>query len=200
MATVTGDIFGGDEASLEIGAGAGPGRPGQVLRLNPKTRQRHLDWLTWGLLPHDTTNPETAPRPIHARAETVAEIPTFASAFRSRRALVPISEYFQRRTRGGADDRFAIFRKDRQPMAVAGLWESYLRPGGEIVRTYCILTVEAVAPVAAIHDRMPLMLEEQDWPLWLGEVPGDPAALLHPPSGDVLVVRPIGGQRSTTRH
>src|ERR1700722_7047524 len=84
------DIFGSEDA--------GPGRPGQVIRLNPKTRQRQLDWLAWGLLPHDTENPDTAPRPIHARAETVAELPTFASAFRNRRAVVPVGEYFQRRT------------------------------------------------------------------------------------------------------
>lgn len=71
-----------------------------------------MDWLTWGLLPRGTLNPDTAPRPIHARAETVAEHPMFAGAFRHRRAIVPATEYYQRRTIGGPDQHFAISRRD----------------------------------------------------------------------------------------
>ena len=67
-----------DEVSLH-----GGGRPGPVLRWNPKTRERSVDQLVWGLLPHDTEDPANALRPIMARAETVATNPTFASAFRS---------------------------------------------------------------------------------------------------------------------
>ena len=81
-------------------------------------------------------------------------------------------------------------------MAIAGLWEAFSGPGGEIVRTYCILTIEAAGEVAKIHDRMPLVLEERDWPLWLGEVPGDPATLLQPPADDLLAIKPMS--RETT--
>jgi putative SOS response-associated peptidase YedK len=52
-----------------------------VVRFNPKTGQRHLDELIWGMLPHDTADPASAPRPIHARAKTVATAPMFADAF-----------------------------------------------------------------------------------------------------------------------
>jgi putative SOS response-associated peptidase YedK len=177
------------------GDGAGPGRAGQVIRLHPHTGQRHLDWLTWGLLPHGTEDPDTAPRPIHARAETVAELPMFASAFRNRRAIVAMGEYFQWRTIGKQKQRFAISRKDGHPMAVAGLWESFVSLDREIIRTYCIVTVEATGAVAEIHDRMPLVLEMDDWPLWLGEVPGDPATLLRPSADDVFAVRALGGKK-----
>jgi putative SOS response-associated peptidase YedK len=57
-------------------------------------------------------------------------------------------------------------------MAWAALWESFQAPGGQITRTYCVVTVAANASLWSIHDRMPLVLEEADWPLWLGEVPG----------------------------
>ena len=90
----------------------GRGRPGPVLRWNPKTRERSVDQLVWGLLPHDTEDPANAPRPIIARAETVATNPTFASAFRDRRAIVPISVYYQRRSVGGSNGLFAISRRD----------------------------------------------------------------------------------------
>ncbi|MCW3476271.1 SOS response-associated peptidase [Limobrevibacterium gyesilva] len=196
MATATGDLFGGDPGSLDFGAGAGPGRPGQVIRLHPRTGQRHLDWLTWGLLPYATEDPDRAPRPIHARAEIVAELPVFADAFWHRRALVPATEYYQQRTIGAPGQRYAISRRDGQPMAIAGLWEAFRRPDGEVVRTYCIVTVQATGAIAEIHDRMPLVLDEPDWPVWLGETPGDPVTLLRPPAGDMLVLRPVQGRRS----
>jgi putative SOS response-associated peptidase YedK len=126
----------GDNAALDFGVQAGPGRPGRVLRLHPRTGQRHFDWLTWGLLPQGAEDPESAPRPIHARAETVAELPLFAEAFRHRRAIVPATEYYQQRTIGGPAQRYAIARRDGQPLAIAGLWEAFRRPDGEIVRTY----------------------------------------------------------------
>ena len=163
MASARSDIFGEDREAPEFGAGAGPSRPGQVIRLHPRTGQRHLDWLTWGLLPSAAAQAAGAPGPIHARAETVAAIPMFAEAFRQRRAIVPATEYYQRRTIGQPALRYAISRRDGQPMAIAGLWEAFRQPGGEVVRTYCIITVPAMGAVAEIHDRMPLVLDDRDW-------------------------------------
>ena len=123
----------------------------------------------------------------------------FTDAFRRRRALVPATEYYQRRTIGEPPQRYVITRKDGRPMSIADLWESYVRPDKRIERTYCIITVEATGAVAEIHDRMPLVLEQADWPLWLGEVPGDPTPLLRPRSDDMLVVRPVGRRKESGR-
>jgi len=80
---------------------------------------------------------------------------------------------------------------------MAALWEAYKAPaGGGVVRTYCIITVPANAQVGPIHDRMPLVLEAEDWPLWLGEEPGEPATLLRPGVDDVLLVDPVRARRS----
>jgi putative SOS response-associated peptidase YedK len=193
--TGTGVLFGDGREDIDIGPDAGAGRPGQVIRLHPKTHERHMDWLTWGLITPKTAGDTRAPRPIHARAETVTELPMFAEAFRKRRAIVPATAYFQRRTRGSPPLRYAITRQDSKTLAIAGLWEAFPAEGG-IVRTYCIITVEATGAVAEIHDRMPLVLEERDWPLWLGEVPGDVSALLHPPPNDALAVRPMTKEKS----
>jgi putative SOS response-associated peptidase YedK len=174
----------------------GPERLGSVVRLNPRTGERDLDRLVWGLLPYDTKDPSNAPRPIMARAETVAAHPLFASAFRNRRAIVPMSVYYQRRPTGGPGERFAIFRRDGEPMSVAGLWESFAWPDGSITRTYCIITTVANALVAPINGRMPVVLQREDWPVWLGEQPGDPASLLRPPPAGILQSHPIGGGRT----
>ena len=185
---------------LESDLGFGkPGALGLVIRLNPKTGERSFDNLTWGLLPHDTQDVAAALRPIWARAETVAFLPMFADALQRRRAIVPANEYFQRATRGEVDPRWAIARIDGRPMAWAGLWEGHKAPSGEITRTYCVITVEASPDVAPIHDRMPLVLEDADLPLWLGEKPGDPTALLRAPPGGILKCRAIGAGRRGSR-
>jgi putative SOS response-associated peptidase YedK len=167
-----------------------------VIRLHPRTGQRHLDWLTWGLLRPAAEGANGVPAPIHTRAETVAEHPMFAEAFRHRRAIVPATEYYQRRTIGEPGQRYAISRRDGQPMAIAGLWDAFRRPGGEVVRTYCIITVGATGAIAEIHDRMPLVIDERDWAVWLGEAPGDPTILLRPITDDVLALTPVRGRSS----
>jgi putative SOS response-associated peptidase YedK len=195
-------------AQLDLGLNSGPdidledqvkGQRGLVVRWNPTTGERQLDELVWGLLPHGTKNPATAPRPINARAETVADHPMFASAFQYRRAIVPATVYYQRRTKGGSRQSFAISRTDRRPMAFAGLWESFDWPNGEITRTYCVITTAANSMVAPIHHRMPVVLEEEDWPVWLGEKPGNVMALLHAPPADMLQCQPVRGKAGTAR-
>lgn len=183
-----------DEVSLH-----GGGRPGPVLRWNPKTRERSVDQLVWGLLPHDTEDPANALRPIMARAETVATNPTFASAFRDRRAIVPISVYYQRRSVGASNGLFAISRRDGEMMGVAGLWEAIRWPADKITRTYCIITTEPNSLIAPIHDRMLVVLEKADWPAWLAEQPGDPTSLLRPPPADVLQCRPAGDREARSQ-
>jgi putative SOS response-associated peptidase YedK len=188
---------GGERDFMET-SGA-PGRPGIVIRHNPKTGERRMDELIWGLLPHDTTDPYDAPRPIHARAETVHELPTFADAFRRRRAIIPADQFFLKATTDTGEKRFAVSRADGKPMAWAGLWESYVWADGRIERTYCVVTVPANGLIAPLHDRMPLVLEERDWPVWLGETPGDPVTLLHEVPNDVLRCNSTGSRQRPSR-
>ncbi|HEV2651686.1 MAG TPA: SOS response-associated peptidase [Rhizomicrobium sp.] len=183
-----------------LGSGR-PGEPATVIRLNPKTGERNMDELVWGLLPHDTVDSGSAPRPIHARAETVQELPMFADAFRRRRAIVPADQYAQKGTIGEQEGRhFRVSRVDGAPMAMAGLWESYVWPDGRIERTFCVITIAANELMARIHDRMSVVLERDDWPLWLGEAPGDPVTLLRASAPGVLRLDQVGhGKRGGRR-
>ena len=174
------------------------GNPGQscpVIRRNPKTGERDQSLLTWGLVPHDTPSLSTAPRPLWARAETVATTPMFADAYLRRRAIIPATTIFFRSDGG----RYGLSRTDRAPMAWAGLWEGYRAPDGQIIRSYCALTVEANTDVSAHIDRMPLILEREDWPLWLGETEGDPTVLLHAPAAGIVTCRLISRSSKTAR-
>jgi putative SOS response-associated peptidase YedK len=85
-------------------------------------------------------------------------------------------------------------------MAFAGLWESFRWPDGDVTRTFTIITTDANAMMAELHDRMPVVLEQADWPVWLGEAEGDPQALLRSPQEDVLHASPISRRVNSPRN
>jgi putative SOS response-associated peptidase YedK len=85
-------------------------------------------------------------------------------------------------------------------MAFAGLWEGFKWPDGTVTRSFTIITTYANAMVGELHNRMPVILEQQDWSVWLGEVEGDPAGLLKPTGDDVLKVWPVSKQVNSPRN
>lgn len=134
-----------------------------------------VDGLQWGLLPGWVEDPEEYSRPINARAETVAETPSFRDAFARRRCLVLADGFYEWRGRRGRKRPYRVQRADGEPFAFAGLWETWAPPSGEPRRTTTVLTTEANDVVAPIHDRMPVMLERPEERRWLEE--DDPSAL-----------------------
>jgi putative SOS response-associated peptidase YedK len=86
---------------------------------------------------------------------------------------------------------YAIARQGGQPMAFAGLWESLRWPDETVTRSFTILTTTPNTEMAELHDRMPVILEQQDWPVWLGEADGDYAALLRAAPDGLLRVWPV---------
>ena len=166
--------------------------PAPVVRRHPQTGERRLDVLHWGLVPHWVNEPKGAPRPVNARSDSVATGGMFRGAYHARRCLVPATGWYEWQSRsGGRKQAHAFARQDGRPIAFAGLWESVRWPNGEVLRTFAILTTEPSVEAAVIHERMPLTLGEADWPLWLGEIDGDPAALLHPPPDGTFRISPI---------
>jgi putative SOS response-associated peptidase YedK len=177
-----------------------PGMDALVLRRHPETGERHLDPLRWGLLPHFIADPARARRPINARAETVATAPLFRDAFARRRCLVPAEAFYEWRRGPAGKIPYAAARADGEPLALAGVWEGWRGADGAVERSFAILTTEANAVMAPIHDRMPVIVEEADWPVWLGEAPGDVAALLRPAAENVLRVWPVSRAVNNPRH
>lgn len=129
-------------------------------------------------MPSFTKDLKAARKPINARAETVASSGMFRGAFEKRRCLVPADGFYEWRAEAGGKQPFSIARKDARPMALAGIWERWRAPDVEILRTYTIITTAANDDMRGLHDRMPLVLEERDWPVWLGEEQSDVASLL----------------------
>jgi len=130
-----------------------------------------LTTARWGLVPSWAKGLDFAAKTINARVETVAEKPSFRSAFKSRRALIPADGYYEWYTAAGPISRkqpFYICARDRAPLAMAGLYEWWTpSDGSAAVLTATILTREATPQVAQVHNRMPIMLPSSSWDTWL---------------------------------
>ena len=148
-----------------------------AVRFNPKSRERSLDALRWGLLPHWAKDLKDGSRMINARAETLATQPAFRDAFQARRCLIPASGFYEWKKTGTAKQPYAIVPKGDPLFAFAGVWENWrdrtAGEGAEWIRTCAIITGEPNELVAPIHDRMPVILPREAWPLWLGEAPAN---------------------------
>ena len=195
-------LFGALKALPNIGPSwnMAPSQGALVVRRNPETAERSLDVLTWGLQPSWAKEGARMPRPINARAETVATSGMFKGAFARRRCLVPAVAWYEWRATEAGKIPSAFARRDGQPLALAGIWEGHRGPSGEVTRTFAIITTEANAVARQVHPRMPVVLEPGDWASWLGETDADPAALLRPAGEDVIRTWRVGTRVNSPRH
>ncbi|MBS3025608.1 SOS response-associated peptidase [Acidiphilium multivorum] len=178
-----------------------PSQRALVVRRHPETGERRIDLLSWGLVPHWTKDIRDVRRPINARAETLATSPMFKPAFASRRCLVPVDAWYEWQVTPDGKRPFAFARTDRATMAFAGIWESWVTPGtAKVLRTFAIITTAANATAAPVHDRMPVIIRQEDWPIWLGEAAGESAGLLYPPSDESIEAWPVGQAVNSPRN
>lgn len=180
-------------------ANIAPTQPIPVIRMahNPAGRgERRFTLVRWGFLPGFVKDPKDFPLVINARAETAGEKPSFRNAMKRRRCIIAADAYYEwkRDREGTGKDKktsipFLIRRQDGAPMALAGLWETWIGPNGEEMDTACILTVPANAAMAPVHDRMPVILEPDDFDTWLDTDEanaGAALALLKPAAENIL--------------
>jgi putative SOS response-associated peptidase YedK len=155
-----------------------PTQDGVVLRRDPETGERRLGLLRWGLVPHWARDAKDGARLINARADGVAEKPSFRDAFAKRRCLVPAGGFYEWLSPKEAEAKtksrdpkqpFAVALAGGEPMGFAGLWEGWKDAEGNWLRTYSIITTEANPKQAPLHHRMPVILPREAWGAWLGE-------------------------------
>ncbi|SLN63632.1 Putative SOS response-associated peptidase YedK [Pseudoruegeria aquimaris] len=148
--------------------------------------RRRLGAMRWGFLPKWYNSPTDGPLLINARAETIAEKPAFREACRARRCLIPCSGFYEwTKDTTGARLPWYIQRADGAPLVFAGIWQEWAM-GDAHLTTCAMVTTGANAPMARIHHRMPVILEPEDWALWLGEKGKGAARLMRAAGEDVL--------------
>lgn len=150
------------EASYNIAPGARI-----LVARNSLTGQREMTTLKWGLVPSWSKEPKTGYSTINARAETVAEKPTFRSAFRHRRCLIAADGFYEWHPQpDGHKQPYYIHLADDRPFALAGLWEHWEREG-KTLDSCSIIVTEANELMQTIHDRMPVILPPDQYDVWL---------------------------------
>jgi putative SOS response-associated peptidase YedK len=143
-----------------------PSQPVLIVRTSVRG-EREFQLVRWGLIPSWAKDPGQYGMLVNARAETAAEKPSFRGPMRHRRCLVPTTGYYEWTGGQGSRQPHLIRLKDRPVFAMAGLWEAWLGADGSEIETMAILTTTASDDVAAIHDRMPVIIEPQHYDRWL---------------------------------
>jgi putative SOS response-associated peptidase YedK len=164
-----------------------PTQPVGIVRLNEGKRQFAL--VRWGLLPSWVKDPKTFTLLINARGESVCDKPAFRNAMKRRRCLIPADGFYEWRAVAGRKQPFYVRAKTGKPLAFAGLWETWMGPNGEELETTAIVTTRANRALAAIHERMPVVVPPEAFDLWLNcaEVDAKTAEALIQPAPENLL-------------
>jgi putative SOS response-associated peptidase YedK len=158
--------------------------------------------LRWGLVPA-WAKEDIGTTLLNARAETIAAKPSFRSAFRARRCVIPASGYYEWQAIGRTRKPWLFRRRDEQPFCFAGLWESWRRPDGTPLETCTIITVEPNDLARPIHTRMPVILAPEQCAPWIDPQSSDPekiSAFLRPFPAEAMTALAVSTHVSNVRH
>jgi putative SOS response-associated peptidase YedK len=187
------ELAGHFAASAEGIEETGPRRdaaPGETVVAVVAADGRRLAAMRWGLIPMGRTNARGRPvleTIVNARSETLFAKSAYAGLGR---CLLPVSGWYEWTGERRRKTRWAIRAPDRPILAFAAVWDRWRAPGGAEVASLATVTCAPNADVAAVHDRMPVILGPEAWAAWLGEAVGDPGLLMRPLADGELAVEP----------
>ena len=156
--------------------------------------RRRGEVMRWGLVPSWAKDLKVGARMINAVGETAASKPAFRAAFKKRRCLVLANGFYEWRKDGGRKIPTYIYARGGEPMAFAGLWETWRSPEGQVVRSCTIITTQANPLIQPLHNRMPVILSEETQALWLDPLTEDREnlePLLIPAPIELLTSHPV---------
>ena len=177
-----------------------PTQTAMVVRRHPESGERRLDALAWGLIPSFTRDPKGGRKPVNARAETIATTSMFRGAYEARRCIVPMDAFYEWETTPTGKQPWVFARADEMPLAMAGLWEGWRDPAGEVRRTFTIATTTANTIMGRIHDRMPVILERRRGRSGLARTAVIRPLLFAPAAEAVLRSWPVSRDVNSPRH
>lgn len=137
------------------------------MRQHPKEPRRDLSLMRWGLIPSWAKDTSGAARMINARSETAHALPAFREAMKSRRSLIPADGFYEWKRTATGKQPYCFEVNKGELFAFAGLWDGWKKAEGQWIKTCSILTTIPNAMTSAIHDRMPVILRNDDYDVWL---------------------------------
>jgi len=196
----------------KLGADAPAGLPARfnvapsqdVMIVRSHGAEREVALVRWGLVPTWTADPSAGMAPINARSETADSKPTFRDALRKRRCIVPADGFYEWKRDGARKRPYYIRRKDREPIYMAGLWETWKSPDdGRQFESTAILTTTANESLKELHERMPVLLQPAGVEVWLDESITNPTCFLPlyiPCPADELIVEPVSERVNSVKN
>ena len=147
--------------------------PTQPVAVITNSAERKLEFFNWGLIPSWAKDPKIGNRMINARAETLAEKPSFRAAYKRRRCLIPTNGFYEWQRHPDSKTKTPMFISltSGKPFAFAGLWESWHSSEGDLVLSCTIITTTPNELMEPIHNRMPAILSAEAYDVWLA--PGE---------------------------
>lgn len=183
-----------------------PTQPVAVVRarLASTTRPgRDLAWMRWGLVPRRAKDVSVGNRMINARAESVMEKPAYRAALRERRCLIVADGFYEWKKEGRGKRPYFLRMRDDRPFAFAGLWQTWKSPEDASLESCVLLTTDPNSLVAAIHDRMPVILKPADCDRWLDpdfDETDSLRALFCPYANEEMIAYPVGSYVNSPTH
>ncbi len=165
-----------------------------VVLYNSDNHKREIQQLRWGLIPSWAKDQSMGAKLINARAETVAEKPAFRRAFKHQRCLVVADGFYEWRKQDGKKQPYYFRLLNGKPFAFAGLWEEWQSPEQEHIKSCTILTTQANELLQQVHDRMPVILPQENYNFWLDPQVHDRELLqplLHPYPSETMTSYPV---------
>lgn len=163
--------------------------PQDDLAVIKNTASDTIDQIRWGLIPFWADEPDGGM--INARAETVDEKPSFQNAYEQRRCLVLANGFYEWQGSRGSKQPYYLYQPNGDAFAMAGIWETWTGEDTEI-ESVAIITTDANDTVSTIHDRMPVILEEDEESEWIADSPpDDPETLLNPLPDEKLTTHKV---------
>ena len=159
----------------------------------------------WGLIPFWAKDPKIGSRMINARAETLATKPAFRDAYQHKRCLILADGFFEWKKEADGKTKTAVYisLKSGRPFAFAGLWDSWKQSDGESLRPCTIITTEPNRLMATIHNRMPVILSEDNYDLWIDPDTFEPEilnGLLRPYPDQEMLAHPVADTVNSPRN
>lgn len=186
-----------------------PTQPVAIIRTEGRgdALKRVLTYAQWGLIPSWAKDPAIGNKMINARAEGIDEKPSFRSAFKRRRCLIPATGFYEWKKKGSSKEPYFISMEDGELFAFAGLWETWSPADGGQVDTCTIITTEPNAMMADLHNRMPVILRRDDYAFWLGagmdatsQEADELKSLLRPFADEEMVAWPVAARVGNPRN
>jgi putative SOS response-associated peptidase YedK len=170
--------------------------PTQAIPVVLNDGKRELTYAHWGLIPSWSNDPSIASRMINARAESLAEKPSFRTSLRRRRCLIWADGFYEWATIPGRPRKVPVrvTLKSEEPFAFAGLWDVWHSPGGDEILSATIITTAPNSLMARFHHRMPVILPSEDYDPWLVEeevTPESVLPILKQYPAELMTARPV---------